>query len=175
MVTESTAAISHDASALEVEMAELCSDADFSTVYGRDSATFLDTVASRADCLAGGTYAQGGVLCPLQVCGNGMLEIGSLTQIDEECDDGNVINATAAAPAACANLADVVRSASFFILKDELAPGANKAMLKRVLGRLLLVCGGIAPSRRPERCWRRYKGRGGHQTSREDYPPRCSS
>ena len=73
-------------------MAEFCSEADFTTVYGRDSATFLDTIASRADCLAGGTYAQGGVLCPPQACGNGMLEIGSLTQIDEECDDGNVVD-----------------------------------------------------------------------------------
>ena len=73
-------------------MAKGCSNDEFTAAYGRDAATFLGTIASRADCLAGGTYAQGGVVCPLQVCGNGMLEIGSLTQIDEECDDGNVID-----------------------------------------------------------------------------------
>jgi cysteine-rich repeat protein len=71
-------------------MADACSETDFHASYGRSAATFLATIASRADCLAGGTYAQGGVVCPPQECGNGMLEIGSATQLDEECDDGNL-------------------------------------------------------------------------------------
>jgi cysteine-rich repeat protein len=88
MLAASTAAVASQTEALQLRIAETCSDADFSAVYGRDTPSFLSTVASRADCLAGTTYAQGGVVCPPPVCGNGMVEGDALR--DEECDDGNV-------------------------------------------------------------------------------------
>ena len=45
-------------------------------------------VGISAGRLAGTTYAQGGVVCPPPVCGNGMLEGDALRE--EECDDGNL-------------------------------------------------------------------------------------
>lgn len=86
MVAASSAAIGADRSGLEGVLTAACPLPAFAESYGRDAATFLATIASRADCLAGGTYAQGGVVCPPAQCGNGMLEPG------EECDDGNVID-----------------------------------------------------------------------------------
>ena len=88
MVRASTAAIGSHVGALQTRVAETCSEADFTALYGRDIATVLSLIASRADCLAGTTYAQGGVVCPLPVCGNGMVEGDALR--DEECDDGNL-------------------------------------------------------------------------------------
>jgi cysteine-rich repeat protein len=61
----------------------VCAEEEFAAVYGRDIDTYLAQMASRADCLAGDTYAQGTLLCPASVCGNGMQEPG------EGCDDGN--------------------------------------------------------------------------------------
>ena len=83
MVAASTAAIGRDAATLADAMAPTCSADDFAATYGRSVATFLSQIASRADCLAGQTYAQGGILCPVAFCGNGMQESG------EQCDDGN--------------------------------------------------------------------------------------
>jgi cysteine-rich repeat protein len=88
MLAESTTAIGSHAAALRLTTAATCSDGDFTAVYGRDTPTFLSLIASRADCLAGTTYAQGGVVCPSPVCGNGMLEGDALRE--EECDDGNL-------------------------------------------------------------------------------------
>jgi cysteine-rich repeat protein len=83
MVAASTAAIGRDAATLADAMAPTCSADAFAATYGRSVATFLSQIASRADCLAGQTYAQGGILCPAASCGNAMRESG------EECDDGN--------------------------------------------------------------------------------------
>lgn len=106
MLAESTAAIGSHAAALQLGMAGTCSNADFTEVYGWDTPTFLSLIATRADCLAGLTYAQGctpgpgtpdpenpcpradGVVCPPLVCGNGMVEADALRE--EECDDGNL-------------------------------------------------------------------------------------
>jgi cysteine-rich repeat protein len=88
MVAASTAAIGRHVGALQAAMAESCSEADFDALYGRDTSTFLSLIASRADCLAGTTYAQGGVVCPPPVCGNGMVEGDALR--GEDCDDGNL-------------------------------------------------------------------------------------
>ena len=69
----------------DTRLRDLCPD--FESRYGRASGVFLKLVAQRADCLAGRTYAQDGVTCPLPVCGNGMQEAS------EACDDGNLVNA----------------------------------------------------------------------------------
>lgn len=84
MVAASTAFIARTAAALERTLAKDCSPAAFVRTYGRSPATFLATMAGRADCLAGQVYAQAGVVCPAPECGNGMRENG------ERCDDGNV-------------------------------------------------------------------------------------
>ena len=62
-----------------------CSDTRFAAIYGRDVSTFLEALARRTDCLVGWTYAQGEILCPAAVCGNGIREPG------EACDDGNTL------------------------------------------------------------------------------------
>jgi cysteine-rich repeat protein len=87
MVAASEAAVERDSSGLQLELSGACSPDDFTATYGRDAATFLATIASRADCLAGQTYAQGRLLCPAPVCGNGMREF---RPIAEQCDDGNL-------------------------------------------------------------------------------------
>jgi cysteine-rich repeat protein len=85
MLAASTAAISRDATALEAVIAPSCSADAFGQTFGRSPAAFLAQIASRADCLSGRTYAQGGILCPPAQCGNGMRE-----PPDEQCDDGNL-------------------------------------------------------------------------------------
>jgi cysteine-rich repeat protein len=87
MVAASKTAIGSDAARLASMMAKSCTAQEFSQTYGRDPAAFLAQIASRADCLAGRTYAQGGILCPAPECGNGMQELP-----DEDCDDGNVVS-----------------------------------------------------------------------------------
>jgi cysteine-rich repeat protein len=88
MIAESDAAIERHSGALELELARACPPGAFAATYGRDPATFLATIANRADCLAGQTYAQGGVICPAPVCGNGMREFRPLA---EQSDDGNLV------------------------------------------------------------------------------------
>jgi cysteine-rich repeat protein len=83
MVARSTADIDATSARISTAIADRCSPAAFAAVYRTDAATVLDLIASRADCLAGDAYAQGGVLCPAPACGNRMRE-GV-----EECDDGN--------------------------------------------------------------------------------------
>lgn len=85
MVHDSTAAIAGDSATLEAMLTPRCSPADFAQVYGRDPATFLTQITSRADCLSGQTYAQDGILCPAAQCANGMVE-----KPGEDCDDGNL-------------------------------------------------------------------------------------
>ena len=92
MVAASTASIAGNATALQSLMDPTCPADAFARTYGRDRATFFSQIASRADCLAGRTYAQGGILCPPAVCGNGMQEINNVMQQDEECDDGNLVD-----------------------------------------------------------------------------------
>ena len=82
LVEASTAAIARDTALLAERITEVCPAPQFEAAYGRPPAEFLALIASRADCLAGQTYAQGGILCPAAVCGNGMQEPG------ERCDDG---------------------------------------------------------------------------------------
>lgn len=86
LVAASTAAIGGAVGALMADMTTTCSADDFIATYGTDPASFFALIASRADCLAGQTYAQGGILCPPAVCGNGMKERG------EDCDDGNLVD-----------------------------------------------------------------------------------
>jgi cysteine-rich repeat protein len=86
MLAESTAAIAQAATALGAQLTQSCAPSDFTTTYGQGVQSFLAQVATRADCLAGQAYAQGGILCPASVCGNRMQEHG------EECDDGNQID-----------------------------------------------------------------------------------
>src|SRR5262249_46947118 len=87
MVAASLAAIGRDQAALEALMTASCSSETFARTYGRSPSEFLALIASRADCLAGRTYAQGGIICPQPHCGNGMQELP-----DESCDDGNRID-----------------------------------------------------------------------------------
>jgi cysteine-rich repeat protein len=72
-----------------------CSDQDFSSLYGRDSATFLQDLTERADCIGAKAYVQDAVPCPAPVCGNGIQELATSIFPDlpgEECDDGNAID-----------------------------------------------------------------------------------
>ena len=71
---------------LSAVVAQRCPDSDFQAVYHRSTATLLEAIGQRADCLAGALYVQNGVLCPAPVCGNGLKEVG------EQCDDGNLVN-----------------------------------------------------------------------------------
>jgi cysteine-rich repeat protein len=87
MIADSDAAIERDSNGLQLELSGACSPDDFVATYGREPASFLATIASRADCLAGQTYAQGAVLCPTPLCGNGMREF---RPVAEQCDDGNL-------------------------------------------------------------------------------------
>ncbi len=88
MLADSTAAIGSAAAALQAQMSSTCSADEFTRTYGIDPTVFFGLIASRADCLAGKTYTQGGVLCPAAQCGNGMLE-----RPEEECDDANLTDA----------------------------------------------------------------------------------
>ncbi len=83
LVARSDRLIARASQVLGNRIRTVCPDDEFVAVYGRDIDTFLQQMASRADCLAGDTYAQGGLVCPAPVCGNGMQEHG------EGCDDGN--------------------------------------------------------------------------------------
>ncbi|MGH7790316.1 MAG: DUF4215 domain-containing protein [Candidatus Binatia bacterium] len=82
-VTRSTTEIARTVNALSEQITARCPAPRFEAIYGRDAAALLTTIATRADCLAGDTYAQGTILCPASVCGNGMREP------QEDCDDGN--------------------------------------------------------------------------------------
>jgi cysteine-rich repeat protein len=79
----STADIAAAATALQGEIDRSCAADTFSAFFRQTPAEVLAKLSTRADCLAGQTYAQGGILCPAPVCGNRMIER------DEECDDGN--------------------------------------------------------------------------------------
>ena len=57
---------------------------DFTARYGRTPRAFLETLATRADCIGGAFYIQDAVLCPAAACGNGVVEP------NEDCDDGNL-------------------------------------------------------------------------------------
>lgn len=83
MIGASTTEIADGAARLAGSIAATCPGERFTALYGRSPAQFLAAAAERADCLAGGAYAQGTVLCPQPVCGNRVRESG------EECDDGN--------------------------------------------------------------------------------------
>jgi cysteine-rich repeat protein len=84
MVIESSIAIGATIAALDAELAPSCPAPLFADLYHQQTSTnVLVKLATRADCLAGQTYAQGGILCPTPACGNWMIER------DEECDDGN--------------------------------------------------------------------------------------
>ena len=85
MLADSTTAIRNAADALQAQLTSSCSADEFTRTYGINPTTFFSMIASRADCLAGKTYAQGGILCPAPQCGNGMLE-----RPQEECDDANL-------------------------------------------------------------------------------------
>jgi cysteine-rich repeat protein len=100
MVAESSAAIDQTAGGLGSDLSAACPAAAFAQTYGRDAMAVLDTIAARADCLAGQAYAQGGVVCPPPQCGNGMVEFQPV-QDREECDDGNLV-AGDGCSAACA-------------------------------------------------------------------------
>jgi cysteine-rich repeat protein len=52
-------------------------------VYGRSADSFVRTMRQVADCVLSKTYVNNAVICPIQVCGNGIPEDG------EDCDDGN--------------------------------------------------------------------------------------
>jgi cysteine-rich repeat protein len=90
-VAASTAAIAREADGIALTLSTACPTSAFAETYGRDAAPFLATVASRADCLCGQTYAQGGIVCPPPQCGNGMVEVRPI-QNREDCDDGNVVS-----------------------------------------------------------------------------------
>lgn len=60
---------------------ELCPA--FEAVYGRSPESFLRTLKQCTDCVLSLTYIHSAVVCPMQVCGNGIPE-GT-----EQCDDGN--------------------------------------------------------------------------------------
>jgi len=89
MRAASTAQIGTTVAALSVEIERSCPAHTFGSLYAGQTATeVLSKIASRADCLAGQTYAQGGesgIICPPSTCGNRMIER------DEECDDGNAL------------------------------------------------------------------------------------
>jgi cysteine-rich repeat protein len=86
LLASSTAAIGEAADALAGLVTQSCTPTDFAATYAEDVHTLLAQIATRADCLAGQAYAQGGILCPTPVCGNRMQEHG------EECDDGNQVD-----------------------------------------------------------------------------------
>ena len=94
MVAQSTQRITRAADALATELQLVCPPEAFRALYGVEVAAFLATIASRGDCLAGATYAQGGLLCPPAACGNGVREPG------EDCDDGNQSDGDSC-PASC--------------------------------------------------------------------------
>jgi cysteine-rich repeat protein len=83
MVARSSASVDGDAAQLAASLTAACPADAFLRTYGRDAKTFLAAIATRGDCLAGRTYAQGTLVCPPAQCGNGMREPG------ERCDDGN--------------------------------------------------------------------------------------
>lgn len=62
---------------------EGCAGTLFEQLYGMSPEQFTETIATRADCFAGISYAQSTLVCPPPVCGNGMQEP------EETCDDGN--------------------------------------------------------------------------------------
>lgn len=86
LVARSTADIAAAAAALRRTLDGRCTAETFAALYGRGVDSFLAAIASRADCLAGDTYAQAGIVCPMPVCGNAIEERG------EECDDGNTLS-----------------------------------------------------------------------------------
>jgi len=85
LVDRSAAELERARSELGAQVEMECSDSSFTELYDQNIDTFLETIASRADCLIDAAYAQAAVQCPEPVCGNGMRETG------EQCDDGNVV------------------------------------------------------------------------------------
>jgi cysteine-rich repeat protein len=83
LVDQSTVELARGRSELGEQLGVECTDSTFSELYDRSIDTFLETVANRADCLIGATYAQKAIQCPEPICGNGMQEPG------EQCDDAN--------------------------------------------------------------------------------------
>lgn len=55
----------------------------FESVYRRSADSFLRTLKQRVDCVLSLTYVHSSISCPMQSCGNAVVE-GS-----EACDDGN--------------------------------------------------------------------------------------
>jgi cysteine-rich repeat protein len=94
VVDHSTAELERARSELAEQLGTECTDSSFTDLYDRSIDAFLATIASRADCLIGATYAQAAVQCPEPICGNGMQEPG------EQCDDGNDVE-TDACTTAC--------------------------------------------------------------------------
>lgn len=83
VVSESSAAIARATAALAASVTAGCPDGGVRGLFLRDATDLLSSVGLRADCLAGAAYAQGAIVCPPSVCGNGIPEGG------EDCDDGN--------------------------------------------------------------------------------------
>ncbi|MEO8601571.1 MAG: DUF4215 domain-containing protein [bacterium] len=84
MRSASTSVIATAVAGLAIEIERACPGDVFARRYAAQTpAEILGKIGTRADCLAGQTYAQSGVICPLATCGNRMVEPG------EECDDGN--------------------------------------------------------------------------------------
>ena len=86
MVATSSAAIAATAADLQHELDAVCPATMFAGLFHQSAADVMTKLSTRADCLAGQTYAQGGLLCPLSTCGNLMVEH------NEECDDGNTVS-----------------------------------------------------------------------------------
>lgn len=83
LVQASLTHINRRRATLQRHLLAKCGSDSFIAAYGRPVAAFLRLVAQRADCLAGATYVQDALVCPLATCGNGMKEP------PEDCDDGN--------------------------------------------------------------------------------------
>ena len=61
----------------------------FEELYGRSADGFLRTLKQRAECVLSRTYVHSAIVCPAQVCGDGIPEG------DEACDDGNAVDGDA--------------------------------------------------------------------------------
>ena len=80
--------------AAAARLASRCGAAQFTALYGRSPAAFIEGLSARADCVGGQFYIQDAILCPPAVCGNGIVEPG------EACDDGNTVDGDRC-PATC--------------------------------------------------------------------------
>ena len=92
LIARASALIARATQKVSQDLRGQCSEPDFSALYGRDAATFLQGLTGRADCIGIQAYVQDGVPCPEPVCGNGIQELPSSlfpTFPGEVCDDGN--------------------------------------------------------------------------------------